>query len=84
MRTYRCVSERLRGTTPETLLTVVAEVWHIVPVGYREGDGVFAPILCSDEEGIVAPGPTEVRAATCPQCIAATRATGRARARATA
>lgn len=41
-------------------------VWHVC-IG--TGDSWFQPILCSELEGINAPGPRVQREPTCPVCI---------------
>lgn len=42
-------------------------VWHLVG---GDGDADFRPIACSQDEGIVAPGPGYRREPTCPECLA--------------
>lgn len=43
------------------------EIWHLV---CGRPDANFARIMCSRDEGIVAPGHVESREPTCPACLA--------------
>ncbi len=74
MRARRCISERVAQPDGS-----YAYVWHIVPSGQGpDEDATFCPILCSDADGIVFPGPIRTREPSCPECVAAASKRGAA------
>lgn len=50
------------------------DLWHIAGIG----DEDFMPIVCSEDEGIVAPGNIVTRKPTCPDCVERVKARRRA------
>lgn len=64
---YTAYERDLKGTA--------SAVYHAMPIGFRcNGECNWHPILCSDTEGITAPGPLGGHNINCPDCLRALEA----------
>lgn len=63
---FDCVAEQLFRLDAGDFLERGAEIWHVARTRGRDAD--FAPIRCSEDEGIVFHGGISRREPTCPDC----------------